>query len=54
MEDWTATVPEHTVPYRRSRPGRVVLIVVGTLLGVCCIASGTAAVVRSALTTPAT
>jgi uncharacterized protein DUF4352 len=52
MQDWTATVPERTLPNRGSRPGRVLLIVVGTLLGVCCIASGTAAVVRSALTTP--
>jgi hypothetical protein len=44
MEDWTATVP-----VRRRRPGRVVLIVLGTVFGVCCIASSTAAIVRGAL-----
>jgi hypothetical protein len=47
MPDWTATVPG---PVRRRGPGRVVLIVLGTLFGVCCVASGTAVVVRGALT----
>jgi Domain of unknown function (DUF4352) len=45
MEDWTATQP-----VRRHRPGRVALIVVGTVVGVCCISSGTAALVRDAMT----
>jgi hypothetical protein len=45
MEDWTATLP-----VRRRRPGRIALIVVGTVVGVCCISSGTAALVRNAMT----
>jgi hypothetical protein len=44
MEDWTATLP-----VRRRRPGRIALIVVGTVVGVCCISSGTAALVRNAM-----
>jgi Domain of unknown function (DUF4352) len=45
MEDWTATLP-----VRRRHPGRIALIVVGAVVGVCCISSGTAALVRSAMT----
>lgn len=45
MEDQTATMP-----LRRHRPGRVVLIVLGSVFGVCCIASTAATVVRGALT----
>lgn len=45
MEDWTATLP-----VRRRRPGRIALIVVGAVVGVCCISSGTAALVRNAMT----
>src|SRR5512138_3108915 len=48
MQDWTATLP-----VRRRRPGRMVLIVVGTVVGVCCISSGTAALVRNAMTASA-
>src|SRR4029450_7573011 len=44
MEDWTATLP-----VRRRRPGRIALIVVGTVVGVCCISSGSAAPGRPAL-----
>jgi hypothetical protein len=49
MEDWTATLPVR----RRHRPGRIALIVVGTVVGVCCISSGTAALVRNAMTASA-